>query len=238
MSTRRKLVQQWRSLTAYVRHGIYAGGAAVLAIFLAVVTDQRKGGMTGAIDYGRELILHKSCNWRAPHKMDSNTPVILLAGFFNDSQDEARMALESFLVAEADEFDTVLSCAHFVRNDSESLNLSREKFVNSLKPEIEAVNADLVLYGVVHPNLKVDLWSGNLLGGCDWQEKPTPVDLNATTGQEVLQTTRRVLLRVITTGLVAACQRQQDTDWQVVGRIFDIVGPYIKTQQIRSGGSI
>lgn len=235
MAKRRTFVQRWRSLKGHARRFILAGGAALLAVLGAVASEETKGGIVAVIQDGEAWISQRSCRWNEPSKRDPDRPMILLAGFANDPHDEARVNLKSYLVSMADEFNAVLSCADFGNGKSDSIRVERQKFVDSLKPEIEAVNADLVLYGVAYPNKTVDLWSGNLLGGCDWQADPTNINLSAATRKEVGEATRKVLLRVITTGLVAACERQQDSDWRVVGRIFDIVSRYIEAHKLDLG---
>ncbi|WP_316189489.1 hypothetical protein [Bradyrhizobium sp. SZCCHNS1054] len=234
MATKSKLVQRWRSLRAGIRNSTYAGLAALLAIIGAAISHEIEGGIAGIIDRDIHTVLAHKCRWDLAHKRTPTTPVILIAGFLNDPDDVTRNALESSLAGAGDDFDIIRSCTRFERHAADSFNEARDKLITSIKPEIDAVNADLVLYGVALAPRIVNLWSGNFLGGCEWQEKPTFFDLStptSETSQTVLDKTRSALLGVIVTGLVAACQRQQDSDWQAVGRIFDIVDRYIHAHE-------
>ena len=228
MTRRRTIASRWRSLQGHVRHLIVAGALAVLGIVGTVVSDQVKAAIIAATDYVKHHFEDKACELRSPQKpKDPNKPVVLFSHFGNDPNDTIWNSVWVQLVDE-NEFEVIPSCLTFEVSKSDNLATAKEDFLRKIKPHIDAVHADMLLFGSVYMPYRARIWSATFLGGCDWQGDP--LDLNATPDQ-VLPRTRSALLRVIIEGLIAACNREPTDDWRGVARIVDVVVPYLEKKK-------
>jgi hypothetical protein len=221
---------RWRALRAQARRWIVAGVVAGVGIVgagvSAVLTDQVKV-LTG---YVIGLIPAYSCQYSTPRKpADPSKPMILFAHLGDDPNDTAWDGIRALLANT--ELDPVPSCMRFEVSKTESLKVAKDNFVRDMNHQLETSHADMLLFGMVYaPPLKTQVWTANLLGGCD--QEVDSVDISDSTAPNQVQTnTRSALLRAIIEGLVAACSRDQNSDWQNVARIVDVVAPYIETKK-------
>lgn len=221
---------RWRSLETRARRWIAGGLVALLGIVGAAVSDEFKAAFTSVFDYFKPIVWEYSCRLRAPHKsLDARKPLILFPHLGNDPGDATWKGINALLFEAGDDFDVVPSCLPFEISQADSLDTTRQRFLDAIKPQIASVHADMALFGVAYAPLKAKVWSANFLGGCDWQ-KARPVDLNASSDQ-VLRDTRSALVRVIAEGLIAACDRDQNADWSNVAAIIDVVAPYVENKR-------
>ena len=202
-----------------------AGLGVLGASVRSVLTDQAKGWLTHVVNATEEL----ACEFRKPARApDQQRPVILLARFEDDTNDEMWHRIIKILYDETD-FDVVPSCIRFETTTYASIDDARMQFLKAMAPHITAAGADMLLFGTVYSSGKV--WASNSLGGCKWHESQE-VDLDAPGAPAAVSfLSRSSLLRVIVGGLIAACERPQDSDWSVVADKVDMVSKYIENRR-------
>jgi tetratricopeptide (TPR) repeat protein len=223
-------VTRWRALRARARRWIVAGVVAGVGIVgagvSAVLTDQVKDWTGRVIG----LIPAYRCQYSTPQKPPHpSKPIILFAHLGSDPNDTVWNGVRVLLAGT--ELDLIPTCMRFEGSQTDSLDTAKENFVRAMNHQVEAIHADMLLFGFVYaPPSKVQIWTANLLGGCD--QEVDRVDMSDATAPNQVQTiTRSALLRAIIDGLVAACNRDQTLDWQNVARIVDVVAPYIEEKK-------
>lgn len=128
------------------------------------------------------------------------------------------------------DFDVIPSCKRFEISDRESIASTRARFLEGIDPHVKAAKADMLLFGSVYAAGKIRIWSANSLGGCDWQSNAYDLD-GSLPSAAVSSTTRSLLLHIVVQGLVAACERPQDSDWSVVEQKVDMAGAFLEKKR-------